>query len=151
MPPVVSHADSFRSAAGRLARSPPLCALVALGPVLSATVSRADSFRSASGRLARRQRLSRVRSSRAPTASVARPVVSRALVSAVCACCTTQSPGLRCVHLLHDSVAWWLILRSRAALVSAATLPQCRSVPRARELHWNSAALVSSTLVVIKF
>ena len=30
-------------------------------------------------------------------------------------------------------------------------LPQCRSFPRAYEFHWNSAALVSSTLVVIQF
>ena len=28
--------------------------------------------------------------------------------------------GLRCVRLLHDSVSWWLVRRSRAALVSAA-------------------------------
>jgi hypothetical protein len=28
--------------------------------------------------------------------------------------------GLRCVRLLHSSVSWWLVRRSRAALVSAA-------------------------------
>jgi hypothetical protein len=39
-----------------------------------------------------------------------------ALVFAVCACCKI----LRCVRLLHNSVPWWLVCRSRTALVSAA-------------------------------
>ena len=52
-------------------------------------------------------------------------------------------------RLSHDSVLWWLVRRSRAALVSAAHPFSDRSVPRARELHWNSAALDSSTLVAV--
>ena len=55
---------------------------------------------------------------------------------AVCACGTTQSP-------------WWLVRGSRAALVFAAHSFSDRSVPCAREFHWNSAALDSSTLVAV--
>ena len=55
----------------------------------------------------------------------------------------------RCVRLSHDSVSWWLVRGSRAALVSAAHSFSDRSVPRAREFHWNSAALDSSTLVAV--
>ena len=53
------------------------------------------------------------------------------------------------MHLLHDSVSWWLVRRSRAALVFAAHSFSDRSVPCAREFHWNSAALDSSTLVAV--
>ena len=53
------------------------------------------------------------------------------------------------MRLSHDSVPWWLVRRSRAALVSAAHSFSDRSVPRAREFHWNSAALDSSTLVAV--
>ncbi len=55
----------------------------------------------------------------------------------------------RCVCLLHDLVPWWLVRRSHTALVSAAHSFSGRSVPRAREFHWNLAALNSSTLMAV--
>ncbi|MFO0005964.1 MAG: hypothetical protein ACK559_33050 [bacterium] len=58
-----------------------------------------------------------------------------ALVFAACACCTPQSPG------------------GSSAGLARSPLPLTSSVPplgpRAREFHWNSAALVSFTLVAV--
>jgi hypothetical protein len=120
-------------------------------------------------RLTRRQLPLRVRSSHAPTASVVPPVVStasivrsvvsHALVSAVCACCTIFAVCAWCT--IFAVCAWCTILDvcaccttqspggSSVGLAPHWSLPQCRSFPLACELHWNSAALVSSTLVVI--
>ncbi len=54
-----------------------------------------------------RQLPSRVRSSRVRSSPLCALVARLSLlVVAVCTCCTTQSPGRRCVHLLHDSVSW---------------------------------------------
>jgi hypothetical protein len=55
------------------------------------------------------------------------------------------SPLCALVALLSLLVARPQVSRARLCR----SLPQCRSVPRAREFHWNSAALVSSTLVAV--
>jgi hypothetical protein len=99
-------------------------ALAALGPFLSARVTRTGWYS-------------------------ARPV-ARATGLAPCwsPLCAFVARSSR-VHLLHDSVSWWLVRRSRAALVSAGHSFSGGSVPHAHEFHWNSAALDSSTLLVI--
>jgi hypothetical protein len=117
-------------------------ALVALGPFLSALVTRtgwcsARPAARASGLAPRwsplvsacRSRSFLERACHADRLVLSSSGSSRhwsrsALVSAVCACCTNP----RCVRL-YDSVPWWLVCRSRTALVSAAHFFSGRSVP----------------------
>jgi hypothetical protein len=132
--------------------SPTGSALVALGPFLSALVTRTGwfwlvrHFRAGLAPLAGLRWFRAGHSWSFPEKLVTRTGWFSARPAARATSLVPRwSPLCALVALLSLLVARPQVSRARLCR----SLPQRRSVPRAREFHWNSAVLVSSTLMVI--